>query len=560
MKIYYFFLLSFLLVSTTAKSQYESLVNKPHKERYKEFNEALDNSKKTKTYKEVLAFSKKITALGKKHNDKALELEGEFYAAFYYLASGRFDEKKAVKDIEVVIKKAEEQNVLSLQIRATNTLGHYFWNARQQYRRGFRYYIKTHELLQKTNATDFPEWVDFYNTIANSYYAFRDFKTAIFYTKQNTTIPITKKNWTGIWSSNNNIGVYYEKLNKLDSAKYYYEKALENPFLQENDIRYTTSKGNIGDLYFYEGKYNKAYPLLIKSFENAKRYKDYRLASSVALRLVDIYTIQERYTKVELLLAFVEKHLNRTIDYHSLSKYYRAKSNYFFDRKEVALGRKYNDSMVYALKKKNETFNSIILLRAQEAENSHKIEVKNAEFAFAKQEYKNKMIGISIISTLVILFLLVIFFIIRKKYRIEQELHQKEIEEADTAIKKFKKRIEEDSGVIDKLKQLKTDESNTKIIEKIQKKYTLKNDDWDEFFTAFQILHKGYIDRLKTIVPNITRNEIRVVSLARLELENKDIATVLSVTPQAIRTTWYRLSKKIALKKEENLLHFIMEI
>lgn len=546
----YFWCVVFLWLALPANAQYESLVNKPYKDRYKSLDSLLEASKKVKHYDTILAISKKIKDLGKRNKDKALELEGEYYAAFYYLASERYDEEEAVKGIETVIQKAEKQNVLSLQIRATYILGYYFWNAHQQYERGFRYYIKTDKLLEKTNPIDFPNWLVYYHNIAICHYYFKDYKKAFFYARKTFQVPINKDTWKIKWSIFNDMGVFYKEIKQLDSAMYYYKKALDNPFLKENDIHYIISKGNIGDIYYEKGLYNKAMPLLKMDMDGGIKYNDYNVASQSAINIANIYMHKNDYKKAKTFLDFASKHIRKKLVAHKLLiRYHKAMSTWFFNQNRLENGKTHYDSVVDFIKKKNDNYNSILLLRAQESEDLRLIESEKAKTRLLSQVHKTRILTIAIISTFIIASIFIIYLLVVKK-------HQRKIKQANISIQNFKKRIEEDSSVIEKLKQLKTDKSNIDIIEKIQKQYTVKNEDWDDFFIEFNILHKGYITRLKNIVPSITKNEIKVVSLAKLELNSNDMATVLSVTPQAIRTAWYRLSKKANLDKDTSLQCF----
>lgn len=546
----------FVLLYTTTQAQYENLVNKPYKERAKALNNFLELSKKTKSYEEVLAFSRKITRLGILHKDKALELEGDFYAAFYYLASEKYNEEIAVAQMEAVIKKAQKANIISLQIRATNTLGYYFWNAHQQYERGFRYYIKTHELLQKTNYIDFPEWINYYSTIANSYYAFSDYKTAIFYAKKITNIPVNRNNWKSIWLANNNLGVYYKELNVLDSAKYYYKKALSLPYIKPDDLQYTISKGNIGDIYFDKEDYDTALPILEKDFENAKKHKDYGLAISAALRIAKIFIHKKKYTQAVNLLKFTSKHLNRSKDYEKLIDYYDTQSNYFFSTKNITYLKLYNDSLVKALNTKYKKLNTTLLLRAKETEALNKIEAEKIKLEFIEKTYKNRIIAISIISLVSLLAILIIFLLRRKKHKIERELQQQELTNAKDTIKRFKEHLANRKH----LEKLNTSNVNTEVIQKIVNERTLKSYDWEGFSKAFNILYEGYLDRLKVKIPSISKTELKVVMLYKLNLTNQDICLMLNVSPQAVRTSWYRLSKKVPLGENTDFKDFVVKI
>ncbi|MAD32037.1 MAG: hypothetical protein CL854_07470, partial [Cryomorphaceae bacterium] len=57
--------------------------------------------------------------------------------------------------------------------------------------------------------------------------------------------------------------------------------------------------------------------------------------------------------------------------------------------------------------------------------------------------------------------------------------------------------------------------------------------------------------------PKLTKGEVRLCYLIRQKMSNKEIATVLNVSPAAIEKAKYRLKKKIALDKEDALDEYI---
>ena len=76
---------------------------------------------------------------------------------------------------------------------------------------------------------------------------------------------------------------------------------------------------------------------------------------------------------------------------------------------------------------------------------------------------------------------------------------------------------------------------------------------WDHFERNYRELHEEFSDRLMKRFPKLTKGEVRLCYLIRQKMSNKEIATVLNVSPAAIEKAKYRLKKKIALNKEDAL-------
>jgi DNA-binding CsgD family transcriptional regulator len=59
---------------------------------------------------------------------------------------------------------------------------------------------------------------------------------------------------------------------------------------------------------------------------------------------------------------------------------------------------------------------------------------------------------------------------------------------------------------------------------------------------------------------DLTPSELRLASLMRLNLNSKDIASTLNISPDSLRISRHRLKKKLALEKGESLQQFILGI
>ncbi|MGB1183814.1 MAG: helix-turn-helix transcriptional regulator, partial [Schleiferiaceae bacterium] len=67
-------------------------------------------------------------------------------------------------------------------------------------------------------------------------------------------------------------------------------------------------------------------------------------------------------------------------------------------------------------------------------------------------------------------------------------------------------------------------------------------------------------ERLVAVHEKLTKGEIRLSYLIRQKMNNKEIATVLNVSPAAVEKAKYRLKKKIDLDKTESLDAYIQAL
>ena len=83
---------------------------------------------------------------------------------------------------------------------------------------------------------------------------------------------------------------------------------------------------------------------------------------------------------------------------------------------------------------------------------------------------------------------------------------------------------------------------------------------WDEFRETFEQVHQQFFDSLKRHSDDLTGNDLRLLSLIKLNLTSGDIATLLGISTDSLRVSRYRLKKKLNLGVEESLTAFIQSV
>jgi hypothetical protein len=83
---------------------------------------------------------------------------------------------------------------------------------------------------------------------------------------------------------------------------------------------------------------------------------------------------------------------------------------------------------------------------------------------------------------------------------------------------------------------------------------------WDEFRETFGQVHQQFFDSLKRHSEELTSNDLRLLSLIRLNLASGDISTLLGISPDSLRVSRYRLKKKLNLGADESLTNFVHSV
>ena len=73
-------------------------------------------------------------------------------------------------------------------------------------------------------------------------------------------------------------------------------------------------------------------------------------------------------------------------------------------------------------------------------------------------------------------------------------------------------------------------------------------DDWKAFEAQFEQVHHDFLRNLVTTYPDLTRTELKVCALLKLNLASKEIANMLSTDVRNIESHRYRIRKKLKLR------------
>jgi len=94
---------------------------------------------------------------------------------------------------------------------------------------------------------------------------------------------------------------------------------------------------------------------------------------------------------------------------------------------------------------------------------------------------------------------------------------------------------------------------------KISEEVSLEKKDF-LFHKLFSEIHQDFITRLTEKHPNLTANDIRLLSFIRINLGNREIANLMNITPKSVDVGRYRLRKKLDLQHEEDLNKYVREL
>jgi DNA-binding CsgD family transcriptional regulator len=106
--------------------------------------------------------------------------------------------------------------------------------------------------------------------------------------------------------------------------------------------------------------------------------------------------------------------------------------------------------------------------------------------------------------------------------------------------------------------RLEKDTVRDPVLSRLLQKGLVKDKEWDDFNTWFEETNVHFYSRLKTMYPGISANDLRICALIKLNFSIKEMAGVLHISPDSVKTARYRLRKKLGMPNEENLSDFIL--
>lgn len=97
------------------------------------------------------------------------------------------------------------------------------------------------------------------------------------------------------------------------------------------------------------------------------------------------------------------------------------------------------------------------------------------------------------------------------------------------------------------------------IIRKIEKE-TNNDEAWSIFETNFEQVHEDFLKRLRVLHPDISPKELKLSAYLRMNISSKEIAELMNISIRGVEISRYRLRKKFALDRANNLTDYILSV
>lgn len=459
------------------------------------------------------------------------------------------------------------------------------------------------------------------NDLGSTYSSMSEYNTALEYYFESLSLCEAIGLERGISANLGNIGLTYFELDEDEKALQFYRRALKINEGLDNKSPLATNYNNIGLLYGDQGRYREALTYHFKALELRKEL-GYTLSVANSLNNIGrVYMQQKEHGKALEYLGQAlqvnggkDKDLSSII-HENIAKTYLSTGNYDSARvhgeQTLALSREYGSKL--GLKVGFELLTEIYrqlgdyrrafeyqgslmvvkdsILNAEKAEQINEMQTKyetrqkEQEIALLEKEKEQEaMLRNAFLAGLVLIG--IIGFLVYNRQRLKIKKNRMELENTRLKEEKLERDLDHRNKELtthtlhlvqknESMKELKKHigeiqenrnyeqgdvSSDLKKLENLVDYSFNLDEDWEQFEIYFEEVHTGFFDELKERYPGLTPHELRLSALAKLNLSIKEIATIMGITPDSVKTARYRLRKKLDIETEENLSEFMMEV
>lgn len=351
------------------------------------------------------------------------------------------------------------------------------------------------------------------------------------------------------------IASIYSQLNNHDSSFYYFNNAIDIYKLTKNNDKISFCYSNLAVHFIQVKNFKKGITFCEKALELKQNTASERELSELYFNLAACYYGEKEYNRAKTNFNLALKLTNDINLKKEILEQLYATLYFSKNYKEAIETQQEVINIMDSLEaiKLNKNIKELTIKYKTKIKENQNLELRNE---LAKNK-KLKYLTNTIFFLIVVLFSIIFIYVINnKKKKIEiknliianQKLENTELLEK---LNHFKTRIVENNKIINTLKsELQSDSNLDRLIDKI----TLSND-WANFMNQFDLIHNNILSKLKNIHPNISNNDLRIISLIKLNLSNKEIAEILNITTDSVKTAKKRLKKKLNISK--NLSSYI---
>lgn len=362
----------------------------------------------------------------------------------------------------------------------------------------------------------------------------------------------------------NAAGALFEQ-GKIQEANSLIDNAIN--YAKQNNLDYTDHLVGKAQILMTEGKKDEAERLYLNAINDLRKKRD-KFMEMQTRKLLMNYYVENRNNEEAATQLLAVKNIEDSISSAKQAIALKEVEYQYKDQEKEALLESYKTSAVqknliiilstlltlgalylfFNLRKSMKLRQSLFDKKEKLLENEKKNALIEKELAVQKEEKA----------------LLNEKFLKEEKQRIELEKQNTDRELASITLY-----VQEKNKMLDDLQEemramleKSTDEGRGKLLEisKNIKQNINFEKDWDKIKLHFEKVHPEFFAKLSEICPQLTQNELKHCAYIKMNMSNKETANLLSIDYNSVKMSRYRIKKKLNLSQEEDLTQFIHNI
>ncbi|WP_130734461.1 tetratricopeptide repeat protein [Flavobacterium sp. J27] len=361
----------------------------------------------------------------------------------------------------------------------------------------------------------------------------------------------------GIAEVHNKLGILYLNKNEIELASYHIKKSMELGKEVNDTHGLTNNLILFGKILRWRNKIDEATQsvekgLLLAQENNLKQFE--------LLAYEELKELKKLQHKPYEALAFYEKY---EFLKDSLFRLEKSKQIAYIEFENALEKKDHEFSKLEAKEKASKIINLLLIIglvilsvagyfiysmSQQRLEKNRQLALKNQAYLESEQALTQKELENSEL----------------KRQELRQQLDFKNRELTSYALNFIKKNevVQELQLTINKLKESSVINKDKLLsdLKKIIEKNLSIDRDWEDFSRFFDDVHQGFYTNLKSHHTSLTVNDLKLCSLIRLNLNTKETASILGISPESAKTARYRLRQKLGLDAKQDITNYLLDL
>lgn len=499
------------------------------------------------------------------------------------------DYKTSIKYLNEALKVSrKDNNKVGIAMAYGELASNY--NYMVEYDKSVDYLLKAIKILKAENNTQ--QLVAIKQKLANTYLGMENFKFAIDLYKETLAgfkeIGMEKNYYLTLI----NLGEAHIRLEQYDKAKQSLQEAVQGleRFGDKELIGITYSK--IGNIEKVEGQTDKAIASYQKAFDYLTETKSTRILR-IGGEYIDLLNENGMYGKALGIIAEAEPY-RRTIysNIHDRMVYVKAIADTYSHtgNTEKAIAEYRNTIAIKDSISASEAEAAVQEIQAKfqtelQREKNLALEANNKAL---EQKIDNEQMLMLIYILGSIALISIILFVLRS-YWLKTKLQKEQLKNTEAENKLIKQQHEYEQQLVSAQKQtieekqreltattlqmanyqthintiIKKCSTNEIALTDVKRELQLllkQRDYWKQFETRFNSLHPDFEKKLTDRFGRLTKNDVEFCSLLKLNLSNKEIASLLQISHESAITKKYRIKKKMEIADDEEFDRLLLNL